>query len=53
MESVNDSTSNYPITLMKLGSLYLNNNDFENCVIFSKKAVDKFEELENNRKNNV
>jgi hypothetical protein len=42
MENFNDSTSKYPITLMKLSSLYLNNNEFENCVIYSKKAVEKF-----------
>ncbi len=42
MENYNDQTPKYPITLMKLSSLYLNSNDFENCVIYSRKAVEKF-----------
>ena len=50
MENYNDQSIKYPMTLMKLGSLYLNSSDFQNCIIYSKNAVDKFEELEKNSK---
>jgi hypothetical protein len=43
MESFTDQTTKYPITLVKLSSLYLNNNDYENCVIYGKKAVERFD----------
>jgi hypothetical protein len=31
---------------MKLSSLYLNASEFENCIVYAKTSVERFEELE-------
>jgi hypothetical protein len=53
MESFKDESIKYPITLIKLSSLYLNSNEFENCIIYAKNAVEKLDEIENSKTSTV
>ena len=39
MEANNEKHIKYPLTLIKLASLYLNNSDIDNCIIYSRQAV--------------